>query len=72
MVESLYGRDSRGVSVPAREVASIWRRAVTENPKLIAAVKTGPDVAYQRTVDVLDQLRVAGAQRVSLQLLERR
>ncbi len=71
MVEIRRGDSPQGVIVSAKEVGDVWRRAVAENPNLIAAVQTGPEVAYQRTVDVLDQLREAGAVRVSLQLLER-
>jgi len=71
MVEVRQGSDLHGVLVSAKEVGDVWRRAAAANANLIAAVKTGPDVAYQRTVDVLDQLHEAGALRVSLQLLER-
>ena len=71
MVVVRHGADSQGAAVPVRTIADTWRTEVAENPRLIAAVQTGPEVAYQRTVDVLDQLRRAGALRVSLQLLER-
>ena len=69
-VEVRTGASTRGVQVPSREIGGIWRRAVSENPRLIAGVQTSPDAAYGRMVDVLDQLQLAGARRVSLQLLE--
>lgn len=57
--------------VRSADVSSIWRSGVVRNPNLIAAVRTEPDAAYGRMIDVLDQLRFAGAERVSLQLSER-
>lgn len=42
-----------------------------ENPSLIAAVKTEPQTGYGRMIDVLDQLQTAGAQRISLQAMQR-
>ena len=69
-VELRRGEALRGTFVRAGEIADVWREAVTDNPLLIAAVKTSPDAAYQRTVDVLDQLHLAGARRVSLQMLD--
>ena|SRR3990172_13287097 len=52
------------------EIASIWRQAVTSNPNLIAAVKTSPQASYRYMIDVLDQLQKAGADKISLQVLE--
>jgi len=40
------------------------------NPNLIAEVKTHPDSDYRLTLDVLDALKSAGAERISLQSLE--
>lgn len=53
----------------SREIASIWRQAAASNPNLIAAVKTAPTAPYRYMVDVLDQLRLGGADKISLQLL---
>jgi biopolymer transport protein ExbD len=52
------------------DVESLWRQEVTSNPNLIAAVKTHPDASYRYMIDVLDALHVAGAERISLQVLE--
>ncbi|MFW6202339.1 MAG: ExbD/TolR family protein [Gemmatimonadota bacterium] len=52
------------------EVESIWRLEFSQNPNLIAAVKTHPDAAYEHMINVLDELQSAGASRVSLQVLE--
>ena len=43
---------------------------VTANPNLIAAVKTHPDAPHRFMIDVLDALQLAGAERISLQILE--
>lgn len=69
-VEVRRGDDPQGPRVAAAQVAGIWREAVAERPQLIAAVKVSPEAAHHRMVDVLDQLQLAGARRISLQLLE--
>lgn len=51
-------------------IEGLWRQSVSENPNLIAAVKTHPDAAYEHMVDVLDALHAANAERISLQVLE--
>jgi biopolymer transport protein ExbD len=56
--------------VQAREVGTLWRQAFAQNENLIAAVKTAPNSAYRHMIAVLDQLQGAGAERISLQLLE--
>lgn len=53
-----------------REIRTIWQTAVAQNENLIAAVKTEPNAAYVHMINVLDELQVAGAERVSLQILE--
>jgi biopolymer transport protein ExbD len=63
-----WGSSPQTLWVEAEAVGQIWRRGLSENPSLIAAVRTDPDAAYGRMVDVLDQLQAAGARRVSLQL----
>jgi len=52
------------------EIETIWRVEVAQNPNLIAAVKTYPDAPYRNMVAVLDQLHKAGAERISLQIME--
>lgn len=69
-IEMRRGDNPQGSLVVADEIADIWREAVTGNPDLIAAVKVSPEAAHHRMVDVLDQLQLAGARRISLQMLE--
>lgn len=57
-------------SVAAGEIENIWRTDASQNPNLIAAVKTHPDASYRYMIDVLDALQMAGAERISLQVLE--
>ena len=52
------------------DVETLWRTEVTANPNLIAAVKTHPDAPHRFMIDVLDALQLAGAERISLQILE--
>ena len=52
------------------DIESLWRLEISSNPNLIAAVKTHPEAAYRFMVDVLDALQSAGAERISLQVLE--
>jgi biopolymer transport protein ExbD len=52
------------------DVEAIWRQDVAQNENLIAAVKTDPEAPYRFMVDVLDALQSAGAERISLQILE--
>ena len=54
----------------ANQVAGIWRQEFANNPNLIAAVKTSPNAPYRFMIDVLDQLHTAGADKISLQVLE--
>lgn len=51
-------------------LTNIWRQEFTQNPNLIAAVKTSPNAPYRYMVDVLDALHLARADKISLQVLE--
>ncbi len=70
LVDVKRGESTQIQQVRANDVEAIWRQGVTENPNLIAAVKTHPNAPYRFMVDVLDALQSAGAERISLQLLE--
>ena len=70
IVEVKRGESTQVQRVPANDVEAIWRQDVSENPNLIAAVKTHPEASYKFMVDVLDALHTAGAERISLQLFE--
>jgi len=54
----------------ADQIEGLWRQVASENPNIIAAVKTHPDAPYEYMVDVLDALHSANADRISLQVLE--
>jgi biopolymer transport protein ExbD len=70
IVEVKRGESTQVQRVPANDIEAIWRQDVSENPNLIAAVKTHPEASYKFMVDVLDALHTAGAERISLQLFE--
>lgn len=57
--------------VSYREIEGIMRQEISNNPEIIAAVKTAPDAPYRHMINVLDELQKASAQRISLQLWER-
>ena len=64
------GESQQEQVVQPEAIEGIWRQDVSENPNLIAAVKTHPQAAYRYMIDVLDALHTAGAERISLQLFE--
>ena len=70
VVEVKRGESQSVQTVQPSDVEGIWRQDVAANPNLIAAVKTHPDASYRFMVDVLDALKVAGAERISLQVYE--
>jgi biopolymer transport protein ExbD len=69
-VQLKRGESENISTITAREVEAIWRTEVAQNPNLIAAVKTHPDAQHQFMIAVLDALQLAGAERISLQLLD--
>ena len=64
------GESQQEQVVRPNDVEAIWWQDVAQNENLIAAVKTHPDAPYRFMVDVLDALQSAGAERISLQILE--
>lgn len=64
------GESQQEQTVRANAIEAIWRQDVADNPNLIAGVKTHPDTPYRHMIDVLDALQTAGAERISLQVLE--
>ena len=42
------------------------RRRITENPNLIFSVKTARETLYNTYIEVLDQLKLAGARKISI------
>lgn len=69
-VEVKRGESTDIQTVRPDEVEGIWRQDIAGNPNLIAAVKTHPDAPYRFMIDVLDALQTAGADKISLQVLE--
>jgi len=70
IVEVKRGESPSIQPVRPSEIEMIWREEVAQNPNLIAAVKTYPDAPYRNMIAVLDQLQKAGAERISLQMME--
>jgi biopolymer transport protein ExbD len=70
IVEVKRGESASVQAVNPDAIEALWRQDVSENPNLIAAVKTHPTTPYKFMVDVLDALHAAGAERISLQLFE--
>jgi biopolymer transport protein ExbD len=70
IVDVRRGENQQVQQMPPRDIEGLWRQEVTQNPNLIAAVKTHPDAAYRYMMDVLDALHAANAERISLQVLE--
>ncbi len=70
LVEVKRGESPQVQTVSPEAIEGLWRQDVSENPNLIAAVKTHPQAPYKFMVDVLDALHTAGAERISLQLFE--
>ena len=70
IVDLKRGESPQVQQVRPDDIEGIWRQEVAENDNLIAAVKTHPDASYKFMIDVLDALHSAGAERISLHLLE--
>jgi biopolymer transport protein ExbD len=64
------GESEQEQTISHGEVEGILRQELLANPNLIAAVQTHPDAAYRHMVNVLDEVKSAGASRISLQELE--
>lgn len=70
IVDLKRGESPQVQQVRPNDIEGIWRQEIAENDNLIAAVKTHPDAPYKFMLDVLDALHIAGAERISLQVLE--
>ncbi|MEN8143925.1 MAG: biopolymer transporter ExbD [Gemmatimonadota bacterium] len=64
------GESEQEQVVTYRQIEGILRQELAGNPNLIAAVKTDPAAAYRHMINVLDEVKKAGAERISLQVLE--
>ena len=64
------GESQQEQQVRADALRAIWQQDVAENPNLIASINTHPEAAYRFMIDVLDALQAAGADRISISVLE--
>lgn len=64
------GESEQEQVVAYSQVEVILRQELAQNPNLIAAIKTDPNAAYRHMINVLDEVKIAGAERISLQMLE--
>jgi len=51
---------------PLREVRGVLEGRLEANENLIISIETEGDAAYQRMIDVLDEVKAAGAERFSI------
>ncbi|MEN8375783.1 MAG: biopolymer transporter ExbD [Gemmatimonadota bacterium] len=70
IVQVKRGESPQVQPVRSGQISAIWRQEFSRNENLIAAVKTHPEASYRYMIDVLDQLQAAGAERISLQILD--
>ncbi|WP_420439208.1 ExbD/TolR family protein [Candidatus Palauibacter sp.] len=64
------GESEQEQVVAHTQVANILRTELAGNENLIAAIQTHPDAPYRHMVNVLDEVKLAGAERISLQEME--
>lgn len=55
--------------VSIRDIRPIIEQKLIEKPKLVVVIETDPDADYGIMVDILDELRLAKATRISLRTL---
>jgi biopolymer transport protein ExbD len=60
---SIYVDDA---PVPLGQVRTMLETQLNENESLIISIETDPEAPYERMVDVLDEVKAAGAQRFSI------
>ena len=64
------GESEQEQVVAYNQVESLLRTELSANENLIAAIKTAPNAPYRAMINVLDEIKLAGAERISLQMLE--
>ena len=64
------GESEQEQVVAYSQIESILRTELAANENLIAAIKTDPFAPYKHMINVLDEVKMAGADRISLQMLE--
>jgi biopolymer transport protein ExbD len=63
------GQSEETQTVTAEQIEGIMRQELATNPNIIAAIKTDPNAPYRDMIHVLDGVKLAGAERISLQML---
>jgi biopolymer transport protein ExbD len=56
--------------VTVKEIKPIIEQKLLQNPKLVIVIETHPDADYGIMIDILDELRLAKATRISLRTLK--
>jgi biopolymer transport protein ExbD len=56
--------------VPMSQIRSLVERRLAENEKLVVVIETHPDSEYGLMIDILDELRLADARRISLKTMK--
>jgi len=64
------GESEQEQVVAYNQIESLLRAELAANENLIAAIKTDPQAPYKNMINVLDEVKLAGAERISLQMLE--
>ena len=64
------GESEQEQVVAHTQVANILRTELAGNENLIAAIQTHPNAPYRHMVNVLDEVKLAGAERISLLEME--
>jgi len=59
--------DKQGV--PMTRLKGLVERRLAENDKLVVVIETHPDSEYGLMIDILDELRLADARRISLKTM---
>ena len=70
LVDLRRGESLQAQTVSPEVVKDVWLHDAGENPYLIADVRTHPDAPYRYMLEVLEALHSAGAERISLRVLE--
>lgn len=56
--------------VPLPRLRTLIERKLSENEKLVIVIETHPDSDYGLMIDILDELRLADARRISLKTMK--
>ena len=59
------GESEQEQVVAYRQIEGILRQELAANENLIAAIKTDPEAPYRHMINVLDEVKAAGAERIS-------